>query len=45
MHLAALLIAGVLGMPVTPGFWGFRKGAKPDFCLSEVSYYSKPLWI
>ena len=25
--------------------WGFRKGAKPDFCLSDFSYYSKHLWI
>jgi hypothetical protein len=23
----------------TPRIWGFRKGAKPDFCLSEFSYY------
>ena len=29
----------------TPGIWGFRKVAKPDFCLSEFSYYSKHLWI
>ena len=25
----------------TPGIWGFRKGAKPDFCLLEFSYYYK----
>jgi len=28
-----------------PPEWVFRKGAKPDFCLSEFSYYSKYLWI
>ena len=21
------------------GIWGLREGAKPDFCLSEFSYY------
>ena len=29
----------------TPGIWGFRKVAKPDFCFLEFSYYSKHLWI
>ena len=27
------------GCQSTPGIWGFRKGAKPDSCLSEFSYY------
>ena len=27
----------VWGCQSTPGIWGFRKGAKPDFCLSEFT--------
>ena len=27
------------GARAPPEFGGFRKGAKPDFCLSEFSYY------
>ena len=27
------------------GLQGFRKGEKPDFCLSEFSYYTEHLWI
>ena len=33
------------GCQSTPGIWGFRKGAKPDFCLSEFSYYYEHPWI
>jgi hypothetical protein len=25
----------------TPEIWWFRKGVKPDFCLSEFSFYSE----
>ena len=39
--ISALYLAGVLGVPSTPGILGFTKGAKPDFCLSEFSYYYK----
>jgi hypothetical protein len=33
------------GCQRTPGVWGFRKGTKPDFCLSEFSHFSKHPWI
>ena len=33
------------GARAPPGIWGFIKGAKSDFCLSEFSYYSKHLCI
>ena len=31
------------GARAPPRIWGFSKGVKPDFCLSEFSYYSKHL--
>ena len=36
---------GCWGCQSTPRILGCRKGKKPDFCLSEFSYYSKHLWI
>ena len=30
---------GCWGWESTPGIWGFRNGAKPDFCLLDFSYY------
>ena len=38
-HLSAPYLAGVLGVPEHPRNLGVQKGAKPDFCLSEFSYY------
>ena len=36
---------GCWGCQSTLKSWGFIKGTKPDFCLSEFSYYGKHLWI
>ena len=36
---ARITLSAVASGSGTPGIWGFRKGSKPDFCLSEVSYY------
>ena len=37
--MSAPYLAGVLGVPEHPRNLGVQKGAKPDFCLSEFSYY------
>ena len=34
-------LAGVLGVPEHPQNLGVHKKGKPDFCLSEFSYYYK----
>ena len=34
-----------LGYSAGVGIWGFRKGAKPVFCLWEFSYYYEHPWI
>ena len=39
LHRPAPYLAGVLGVPEHPRNLGVQKGAKPDFCLSEFSYY------
>ena len=38
-YWAAVFSGGAGGARAPPEFGGFRKGAKPDFCLSEFSYY------
>ena len=37
--ISAPYLEGVLGVPEHPWNLGVHKGAKPDFCLSEFSYY------
>ena len=36
---SAVFSGGAGGCQNTPGILGFTNGAKPDFCLSEFSYY------
>ena len=39
------LIPGDDCSAIDSGIWGFRKGGKPDYCLSEFSYYYEHPWI